>query len=383
MADVFSIPERIISGADALPTAVSLMKAYGDKALVVTDATMVKVGIVGRLTEQLDQADIGYSVFDQIAGEPTDTMVMEGLAAYREGRCMFLIAIGGGSAMDTMKAIAMMTVQTGKLSDYMGREITGQLPPMIAIPTTAGTGSEVTQFTIITDTETETKMLLKGRALMPDMAVIVPEFSASTPKGITASTGLDALTHAVEAFTSKKAQPLSDTMALSAVKRIFRYLPIAYAEGGNLEARNQMALAALEAGIAFNNASVTLVHGMSRPIGALFHVPHGISNAMLLGVCLSYALDGAYGRFAALGRAVGASEGDAEEQEAAGCFLHAVERLCEQCEIPTLEQYGIQKQSFFEKMDKMADDAIASGSPTNTRKRVDREDIVNLYRKLW
>lgn len=383
MADVFSIPERIISGADAVASAVSLMKAYGDKALVVTDETMVKVGIVGRLTGQLDLADIKYAVFDQIAGEPTDTMVTEGLEAYREEQCTFLIAIGGGSAMDTMKAIAMMTVHTGRLSDYMGREITDRLPAMIAIPTTAGTGSEVTQFTIITDTETETKMLLKGRALMPDMAVIVPEFSASTPKSITASTGLDALTHAVEAYTSKKAQPLSDTMALSAIKRIFRYLPIVYEDGGNLEARNQMALAALEAGIAFNNASVTLVHGMSRPIGALFHVPHGISNAMLLGVCLSYALDGAYDRFAALGRAVGASAVDADEKEAADSFLHAVEKLCERCEIPTLEQYGIEKQSFFEKIDKMAEDAIASGSPANTRKPVGREEIARLYRNLW
>lgn len=383
MADIFSIPERIISGVGALPAAVSLMKAYGDKALVVTDAAMAKVGIVGRLTGQLDLADINYAVFDRVYGEPTDTMVMEGLEAYRKEGCSFLIAIGGGSAMDTMKAIAMMTACTGKLPDYMGREITGHLPPMAAVPTTAGTGSEVTQFTIITDTQTETKMLLKGRALMPDMAVIVPEFSASTPKGITASTGLDALTHAVEAFTSKKAQPLSDTMALSAVKRIFRYLPIAYSEGGNLEARGQMALAALEAGIAFNNSSVTLVHGMSRPIGALFHVPHGISNAMLLGVCLSYALDGAYGRFAELGRAIGVSAGDAEEQEAARCFLHAAEKLCGQCEIPTLEQYGIQKQIFLEKIDKMADDAIASKSPANTRKLVGREDIVNLYRSLW
>lgn len=382
MADIFSIPERIISGSDALFAAVSLMKTYGDKALVVTDATMVKVGIVERLTGQLDLAGINYVVFDRVCGEPTDTMVMDGREAYREGGCSFLIAIGGGSAMDAMKAIAMMTACTGKLSDYMGREITGHLPPMAAVPTTAGTGSEVTQFTIITDTQTETKMLLKGRVLMPDMAVIVPEYSVSTPKNITASTGLDALTHAVEAFTSKKAQPLSDTMALSAVKRIFRYLPVVYAEGGNLEARNQMALAALEAGIAFNNASVTLVHGMSRPIGALFHVPHGISNAMLLGVCLSYALDGAYERFAALGRAVGVPA-DTGDKEAAYCFLHAAEKLCRQCEIPTLEQYGIPKQLFFEKIDKMAEDAVASKSPANTRKPVGRAEIIDLYRRLW
>lgn len=383
MADLFSIPERIISGEAAISTAVSLMKAYGDKAFIVTDTTMVKVGIVGKLTEQLDAAEIQYAIFSQINGEPTDIMVMSGLVAYRKENCKFLIAIGGGSAMDTMKAIAMMTVQEGKISDYMGKEMTDPLPPMIAVPTTAGTGSEVTQFTIITDTETETKMLLKGRVLMPDMAVIVPEFSVSTPKKITASTGLDALTHAVEAYTSKKAQPLSDTMALSAVKRIFRYLPVVYSDGENIEARNQMALAALEAGVAFNNSSVTLVHGMSRPIGALFHVPHGISNAMLLGTCLSYALDGACLQFAALGKAVGVAAADEEPDRAAEKFVDAVRELCSQCEIPTLEQYGIPKQMFFEKIDKMTDDAIVSGSPANTRKLIEREDIAALYRSLW
>lgn len=255
--------------------------------------------------------------------------------------------------------------------------------PTIAIPTTAGTGSEVTQFTIITDTETDTKMLLKGRVLMPDMAVIVPELSVSTPKKITASTGLDALTHAIEAYTSKKAQPLSDTMALSAVKRIFQYLPAAYADGGDIEARNQMALAALEAGMAFNNASVTLVHGMSRSIGALFHVPHGISNAMLLSACLSYVRDGACGQLAVLGHTTGAANMEMDDEKAADQFLQAVQRLCEYCEIPTLEQYGIEKQSFFEKIDKMSEDAIASGSPANTRKMVRKKDIAALYQRLW
>ena len=175
------------------------------------------------------------------------------------------------------------------------------------------TGSESTKFTVITDAETDVKMLLKGAAPLPDLAIVDYTNTLSSPKSITASTGLDALTHAVEAYTSKQAQPLTDALALSAVKRIFKYLPIAYNDGENETARYQMSIAALEAGICINNSSVTIVHGMSRPIGALFHVPHGLSNAMLLCKCMDFAKDGVTERFAELSRAVGtaaAADGD-------------------------------------------------------------------------
>ena len=206
-----------------------------------------------------------------------------------------------------MKAIAALVANGGNISDYMGKIIGGELPTTVAIPTTAGTGSEATQFTIITDTQNDVKMLLKGAVLMPDYAIIDPQFTMTAPPKITAATGLDALTHAAEAYTSKLAQPLSDTFALSAIKRIFKYLPVAFHDGKNVEAREQMSIAALEAGIAFNNASVTLVHGMSRPIGALFHVAHGLSNAMLLKQCFIYALDGKTMMICRSGRAIGAA----------------------------------------------------------------------------
>lgn len=173
---------------------------------------------------------------------------------------------------------------------------------MVAIPTTSGTGSEATQLSIITNTEKDIKMLLKGAVLMPDIAIDDPAFTLTAPKSVTAATGLDALCHASEAYTSRKSQPLTDEFAISAIKKIFKYLPICYNDGSNVEARAQMSLAAFEAGVAFNNASVTVIHGMSRPIGALFHVPHGISNAMLLSACFSYVYDGAYGRFADMAR---------------------------------------------------------------------------------
>ena len=205
----------------------------------------------------------------------------------------------------------------------------------------------------------------------------------TAPPKITAATGLDALCHAVEAYTSRKAQTLSDTFALSAVKRIFQYLPIAFRDGKNEEARVQMSVAALEAGIAFNNSSVTLIHGMSRPIGALFHVAHGLSNAMLMKECLSFALEGAYDRFADLGRAIGAADGADSAETASAKFQAAVVALTEELETPTLAEFGIDTEAFFKVIEKMAYDAMESGSPQNTQKEITQADIEQMYKNLW
>ena len=252
-----------------------------------------------------------------------------------------------------MKAIAMLAVCGGNPIDYMGMNIDQPFPFMAAMPTTAGTGSEATQFTIITDRATQVKMLLKGPSLIPDLAVIDPQFTMTVPPKITAATGIDALTHAIEAYTSKKAQPLSDTFALSACRRIFDNLRTAWEQGDHEDARIQMSLAALEAGIAFNNSSVTLVHGMSRPIGALFHVPHGISNAMLLNICLQYAAEGARERFGAIAVACGFAGAEETRDTACEKLLSQVEMLLHDIEIPTLEEYGIDRDCFMESVPKM------------------------------
>ena len=383
MANVFTMPGKIFCGAGALEAALPELESLGKHAFIVTDEVMVKLGNLSKVTDLLERCGIPYCVYDRIGGEPTDAMVEQGLALYRERGCDFLIALGGGSPLDAMKAIAALSVNGGHLRDYMGRELGGCLPPMVAIPTTAGTGSEATKFTIITDTERDVKMLLRGDVLVPDLAIVDPQFTVTAPPSITAATGLDALTHAVEAYTSRKAQPMSDTFALSAVKRIFKNLPAAFHTGGDVKAREEMSLAALEAGIAFNNASVTIVHGMSRPIGALFHVPHGISNAMLLHECLTFALPGAEDRFAGLAAVIGVSKEGAGQRENAGAFLRAVEELCRELEIPTLEQYGIDRERFFSLTDKMADDALASGSPANTRREVTKADVLSIYEALW
>ena len=383
MAREFIMPGHIISGPGALEQAGTWFASFGKKAFIVTDQMMIQLGNCQKLEEVLKAHEVDYYIFSEITGEPTDLMVKKGLAAYKEQSCDFLIALGGGSAIDAMKAVASLAESGGEISDYMGKEIQVKTPPMAAIPTTAGTGSEATQFTIITDTEKDVKMLLKGRVLMPDMAVIDARFTMTAPPKITAATGLDALCHGIEAYTSRKAQPMSDTFALSAVKRIFRYLPKAYRDGKDQEAREQMALAALEAGIAFNNSSVTVIHGMSRPIGALFHVAHGLSNAMLMKECLTFALSGAKERFGDLGRAVGVASENDTDAEAGRKFLAGVEALVKELDIPDLEGAGIQREKFFELIDKMAHDAMESGSPQNTMRDITEEEVKEIYKKLW
>lgn len=383
MAREFIVPGQIISGSGALDMAEAALGQLGKKAMIVTDKVMIQLGNCAKVEAALKNQSVAYTVYSEIVGEPTDVMIENGLRQYKEEGCDFLVALGGGSPIDSMKAIGSLAVNGGSISDYMGKVIDVEMPPMAAIPTTAGTGSEATQFTIITDTKKDVKMLLKGKVLMPALAIIDPQFTMTAPPKITAATGLDALCHAVEAYTSRRAQTLSDTFAMSAVKRIFKYLPEAFHEGKNEEARVQMSVAALEAGIAFNNASVTLIHGMSRPIGALFHVAHGLSNAMLLKECLSFALEGAYDRFGELGRAVGAAADGDSDKEASEKFLEAVVSLTEELETPTLGEFGINKEDFFKVVEKMASDAMDSGSPQNTRREITQADVEQMYRNLW
>lgn len=383
MAREFLVPGHIITGARALDAAEKIFPTMGKKALVVTDPVMIKLGNCAKVEAALKQEHVPYAVYSDIVGEPNNIMIENGLRKYREEGCDFLIAIGGGSCLDSMKAIGALAVNGGDIADFFGKTIDVEMPPMAAIPTTAGTGSEATQFTIITDTRKDVKMLLKGPKLIPSLAVIDPQFTMTAPPAVTANTGLDALCHCVEAYTSRKAQTLSDTFAVSAVKRIFANLPTAYHDGSNQEARIQMSVAALEAGIAFNNSSVTLIHGMSRPIGALFHVAHGLSNAMLMNVCLTFALPGAYDRFGDLGRAIGVADASDTDQAAAEKFLDALKKLVAEMEIPTPEAYGIDRETFMNVIPKMAHDAMESGSPQNTIRDITVEQVSDLYRQLW
>lgn len=379
----FVIPNHTVVGTNVLGEAAPLLKKMGNKAFIVTGKHVAVSDMMKQLTALLDKNGIGYVVFDGITGEPTDTMIENGVEMLKSSGCDFIIGIGGGSPLDSAKAIAAMAVNEGSIADYNGKEITGEILPLAAIPTTAGTGSEATKFTVITDSEKGIKMLLKGDVLVPKLAIVDSSFTVGAPKSVTSATGLDALTHAVEAYTSRKAFSMTDTLAVSAVKRIMKYLPIAYRESDNSLAREQMSIAALEAGICINNSSVTIVHGMSRPIGALFHVPHGMSNAMLLKECLSFAVSGAYEKFATLGRETGVASDSDSDETAAEKFIDSLQNICDVCEIPTLEQYGIDRDEYYSKISKMATDAVASGSLANTVKEVTVDDCIEIYKKLY
>ena len=379
----FVIPNHTVVGTNVLSEAAPLLKKMGNKAFIVTGRHVAVSDMMKQLTALLNENGIDCVIFDGITGEPTDTMIENGVEMLKSSGCDFIIGIGGGSPLDSAKAIAAMAVNEGSIADYNGKEITGEILPLAAIPTTAGTGSEATKFTVITDSEKGIKMLLKGDVLVPKLAIVDSSFTVGAPKSVTSATGLDALTHAVEAYTSRKAFSMTDTLAVSAVKRIMKYLPIAYKEPDNSLAREQMSIAALEAGICINNSSVTIVHGMSRPIGALFHVPHGMSNAMLLKECLSFAVSGSYEKFANLGRETGVASDSDSDETAAEKFIDSLQNICDVCEIPTLEQYGIDRDEYYSKISKMATDAVASGSPANTVKEVTVDDCIEIYKKLY
>ncbi|MEG1463004.1 MAG: iron-containing alcohol dehydrogenase, partial [Anaerorhabdus sp.] len=286
MSNQFLMPAKIYVGKNALVDCFNNLQFPGSHAMIVTDESMIKFGYIDTVTAILKEKNVEFTIFDKVNFEPTDTCINEGATVYKSNLCDFLIGLGGGSPIDAMKAIAMVTSSKKLLSEYTSTIFDQNRPFMIAIPTTAGTGSETTQFTIITDTQRDIKMLLKGPKVLPDVAIVDPLFTLSTPEKVTAATGIDALCHAIEAYTSKKAQPLSSLYALDAIKKIFISLPECFNTPTNIDAREQMSLAAFEAGCAFNNASVTLIHGMSRPIGANFHIPHGLSNAVLMYACL-------------------------------------------------------------------------------------------------
>lgn len=383
MANLFYTPQYIITGENAMKMSMGYMKDFGKRAFIVTDSAMVKFGNVKMLTDELEKINIEYKIYPEINCEPTHTLIDKGVELYKEEKCDFLIGIGGGSPMDAMKAIGAVAANGGSITEYVGKHIKKELPPTCTIPTTAGTGSEATMVSIITNTDTGVKMLLSDVKLMAKLAVVDPLFTLTMPPEVTAATGVDALTHAIEASTSLKAFSLSDIYAISAVKRIFENIYEVYTHVDNIQARREMAIAALEAGIAFNNASVTIVHGMSRPIGALFHVPHGLSNAMLLNVCLRYLKPGAIARLDQLAKAIGVYRPGMTPDESAEAFVVATVALLRTLNIKTLQEYGISEEEYFNQIPKMAEDALASGSPANTRRTPNKDDITALYAKLW
>jgi alcohol dehydrogenase class IV len=385
MARAFLVPPVLIFGSGASAQVGEECRRLGvNKGLVVTDEVLLKLGVLDDIKQALKQAKVQFAVYSGVFTEPTVEFVQEGLKSYQENGCDFLLAVGGGSAIDTAKAISVMVTNKGAVEDYQGaNKVKEKGAPLIAVPTTAGTGSEVTQFTIITDTKRDVKMLIASPFLIPQQAIVDPLLTLSMPRGLTAATGIDALTHAIEAYVSVKAQPMSDIFALSAIELISGNLRQAWSNGNNREAREKTMLGALQAGIAFSNSSVALVHGMSRPIGAYFHVAHGVSNAALLSVVTEFSLIGNPERYAHIAQAMGENIEGLTVLETADLAAEAIARLVEDIEVPSLAELGVDEDKLNQLAPQMAEDAIASGSPANNPRRATKEEIVELYKLAY
>lgn len=381
--NIFETPQKIVYGQDALSQLGEVVEGFGQRVGIISDQTMEKFGYLERVIQLLE--DRGLYTFSYLGAntEPTDTFVEEALRIFQEEQGDVLVTLGGGSCIDTAKAVAVVATNPGYIGEFMKSRIAENPPvPLIAIPTTAGTGSEATNVTVITNTTNQTKMMLKQFAFLPKVALVDPSLTISSPQSVTAATGLDALCHAMESYFSVKAQPLTQTFALSAIKKIMENIQLAYENGDNLEAREQMSLAALEAGLAFSNASVTLIHGMSRPIGAMFHVPHGISNAMLLPAVLDFTRDEAIQSLAEIGHFLH-PENKGTDEELADLFIREVKMMCQRLAIPNLKEWGIEEAEFEAVLEKMAADAIDSGSPNNNPKVPSCTEVMELYRVCY
>jgi alcohol dehydrogenase class IV len=354
----------------------------GGNILVITDPNVRATPMAGKVIEHLSSAGLLRGVFSDIPGEPTTPEVQKGLAALEEAKADTVVAIGGGSVIDTAKAVSVLATNGGAIADYKGaNKVKKPKLPLVAVSTTAGTGSEVTRFTIITDPVTSVKMLIADPHLIPEVAIDDPLLTVTCSPLVTASTGLDALTHAIEAYVSARSNTLSDLFALSAIRRIAQSVRAAFKNGGDLTARTMMHVASLEAGMSFSNASVALVHGMARPIGAYFHKAHGISNSVLLPYVMEWSVAGAPGRFAEIASALGADTGALNEMEAAQRAVAEVRAICRDLQIPGLTGLGIDPDKLMALAPTMAKDALDSGSPGNNPRVPTADEIVELYRQ--
>lgn len=381
----FASPRLLLVSAGAVRQVADVLAKFGlSRPLVVTDPFMVSSGHVRHCLDPLAAAGLLVSVFSDTVPDPTDTVIEAGVDELNKGDFDCLIGFGGGSPIDTAKAMAILAAGGGKMRDYKAPFAAdkGALP-VIAIPTTAGTGSECTRFTVITDTERDEKMLIAGLGALPLAALVDYELTYSVPPRTTADTGVDSLTHALEAYVSRRANPISDALALSAMELIGANIRSAYAEPRNAAAREAMMLGASQAGLAFSNSSVALVHGMSRPIGAHFHVPHGLSNAMLLPAITRFSVPGAQVRYAEAARRIGFAQMADGDETASAKLITGLEKLNRDLSVPTPADYGIDEANWNGKMALMAEQALASGSPANNPRVPTAAEIVGLYREVW
>lgn len=385
MTATINLPKIMQIGAGAINALPATLEQLGcHYPCIITDSTMVRLGYTESITDLLNAHSLGYGLFSETMAEPSEDSILPAVALVQREKYDCLLALGGGSAIDTAKAIALLATHGGSMRDYkMPRPVNLSSMPVIAIPTTAGTGSEATQATIITDASTDEKMLCMGPGLMPIAAIVDYELTLSLPSRIAADTGIDALTHAIEAYVSRKANLFSDQQAIAAMKLIGQNLLKTCQDAKDLAAREAVMLGSTLAGIAFSNASVALVHGMSRPLGVHFHVPHGLSNAMLLPTVTEYSISSAPTRYAQCAMYMGLVDNIEDENQAHQALLNQLKRINQTLSVPSLAEFGVDKDVFFSTLPLMAEQALASGSPNNNPRQVDKDEIVKLYEIAW
>lgn len=351
------------------------------KAFVATDKDLIKFGVADKVLKVLEKANIPYTVFSEIKPNPTVSNVKAGVKAFAESGADFILAIGGGSSIDTSKAIGIIT-NNPEFSDVVSLE--GVAPtkkksvPIIALPTTAGTAAEVTINYVITDEENEKKMVCVDPNDIPAIAIVDAELMYTLPKSLTASTGLDALTHAIEGLITKGAWEMSDMFEIKAIEMIARYLETAVFEPTNAEARNGMAVAQYIAGMAFSNVGLGVVHGMAHPLGAIFDIPHGVANALLLPIIMEFNAPAALDKYVDIAKAMNVYKTGMTKEEAAKAAVDAVKALSVKVGIPQhLSELGIKESD----LDKLATSAIADVCTPGNPREVTKEIILDLYRK--
>ena len=381
-----------VGGGSLNTLAQHVVRFNFQKPLIVTDSVMVKLGYVERVQTLLKESAIQSEVFSECVPDPTVSSIMQGTQQVHQHQSDSIIALGGGSALDSAKAMSLIAVNGGQLKDYKVPHIfQGTSLPVIAIPTTAGTGSEMTRFTIITDEQSDEKMLIATPVCLPILAIVDYQLSLSVPPRTVADTAIDSLTHGIESYVSRVATLVSQQSSLTAIKLIAPNLRACYQDAKNFQqnqnctrnfkAREEMMLGATFGGIAINTASVALVHGMSRPLGAFFHIPHGLSNAMLLPMVTEFSISGNMSAYADCAKAMGL-QGHSDEVLGLN-LLKELQALNQDLEVPTLSEYGVEKSTYYGLIETMAQQALDSGSPQNNPVLASFEQICDLYNQLW
>ena len=380
MSYKFFMPAISLMGADCLKDAGEQVAELGfKKALIVTDKVLGQIGIVKKVTDVLDNKNIEYAIYDETKPNPTVKNVNDGLALLKEKECDFVISLGGGSAHDCAKGIALLATNGGEIKDYEGvdKSKKPQLP-MVGINTTAGTGSEMTLFAIITDEERHIKMALVDKHLTPIIAVNDPMLMLAMPKSLTAATGMDALTHAVEAYVSTAATPITDACAEKAIELISNYLVNAVENGEDVEARDMMAYAEYLAGMAFNNASLGYVHAMAHQLGGFYNLPHGVCNAILLPHVQEYNKATSASRLAKIAKIMGGNiEGLTDEQGADLC-IDMIKSLSQTIGIPEgLGVLGVKESDF----ETLATNALNDACSLTNPRKGNLEEVIAIFKE--